>query len=417
MVKRGKMNDDSKGNLGECTVSIVNLLNDKNGQEWDSFNRDDNLQLSYEYMKALFENNENNFEPYFIKVCKHDKVIAETYFFVDNKFYSDGILTGIGKVLYKMFPIKIRSVFVSSPIAEYNIIMIKDDYVTYEKQIVDLIMGKILEFSKKIKAKMVMVKDQLHIYESDVLKDKFRLMNFMPGTIIDLANKCHCQCDDCLNNCEESNYECHCFLEYVKSLKKHRRRIIKSKMKKRNAELQIKVYDICDVSEQDFATCHSLYLQTIEKQQMKHEVLSLGYWKASSQQLKDSAKMLIAHYDGKIVGFAQLIVNSNSIVNVRMGMDYTYSRDLQLYFHLLYENIIYTIRSKKRYLYTSQTCYRAKFETGVEILPLYTYVYFNNPLLRITFGKFMADSFKCYEKLIFAEKPTEILKKYKLCDY
>jgi predicted N-acyltransferase len=341
----------------------------------------------------LTENLENNFEGYFIIASQNEKVVAWTYFFIDGCFGFNGLISGVFEKLYRLFPLKFKTAFISSPVAEYNAFHIRQDCKNQKNALIEKMMAEAFVFFRARRIKMVVIKD--HIAKYRQLHKNFTHLHFMPGTFLDF---------DCVHD------SCNCFEEYLMSLKKKWRANIRNKIKRRKEDLAIEV--VSGISEADCVRCHELYCQTRNKQRLKHENLSADYFCACGNELGDSCKMLIAKAGGEIIGFAQLLENEDDVINVRMGMDYRFNKEYNLYHHLLYENIAYCLQNKKKRLYTSQTCYRPKLELGAKLMPLHTYVYFQNPILHKIFGKILAKNCECYSELIEADRPSEVLAKY-----
>lgn len=373
---------------------------------------DNNIQLKTEYLQVLTENLDNNFDGYFAVVTHGEIVVAWTYFFIDKKFAFHGVLRGkIGK-LYEHFPIKFKSAFISSPIAEYNNFHVSEDYIEKRDSIIEAMLVEIFAYLKKEKVKLYLIKDHISECTATIVRKKFVHLHFMPGTIIDLDSLCGYD-----TIVEEDEFEEIGFQNYVKSLKKKWRANIRNKMNNRKSELMVEVVPALQLTEKQNKKCHKLYLQTIEKQKIKHEYLSSKYFAECAQKFGEECSMLIARIDEKIVGCAQLLDNAESVINVRMGMDYKYAKEYQVYYHLLYENIKYAIRNRKKYLFTSQTCYRPKLEVGAQLVPLHTYIHFTNPILHLVFSKIVVSNCRCYSELINADKPSDILSKYGLSTY
>jgi predicted N-acyltransferase len=345
---------------------------------------------------------ESNFKGYFIIASIEHEVVAWTYFFIDRGFRFHGLLGGVVERLYRFFPFKINTAFISSQVAEYNVFHIKNTYADCENSIIAAMMERAFAFFKEEKIKLVVIKDHITKYPSEYLHKNFTHVHFMPGTYLDF---------ECVN------HGCTCFNEYLMSLKKKYRSNIRNKINRKKDDLTFDIIPASALSEEDCARCHELYQQTWRKQKLKHERLTLDYFCACGDTLGDSCKMLIARAGGEIIGFAQLLESEDNIINVRMGMDYDFIKEYNLYYHLLYENIAYCLRMKKKRLYTSQTCYRPKLETGAKLMPLHTYVHFTNPILHKIFATVFARNCKCYDELIAADTPSSILAKYKICPY
>jgi hypothetical protein len=373
----------------------------------------DNIQLKTDYLQVLSNNLDNEFAGYYSLAILQDEIVAWTYFFIDEHFYFHGVLFGNFEKLYNRFPLNFRTVFISSPITEYNAFHIKKEYKQYEDSLVDILIKEIVKFSKEKRCKLMLIKDHIKYYNSNYVSSNFTHMHFMPGTQIHL--ECNCGCNhNCDIICETG---CSCFDNYLKKLKKKWRANIRNKLNKRDALLSIEVVVASNLSEVDNMRCYELYLQTIKKQRLKHEYISSNYLGACAKTLGGNCKMLIAKVNGNIIGFAQLLEDEDNVINVRMGMDYSCAHDYQLYYHLLYENIIYCVRKKKKHLNLSQTCYRPKLEVGAQLLPLHTFIRFYNPVLQKIFGKIVVNNCKCYSELIQAEDPSAILSKYNLSSY
>jgi predicted N-acyltransferase len=347
-------------------------------------------------LQALTDNLDNNFEGFFTVAKSNNETVAWTYVFIDNDFVFRGILGGAAGLIYNLLPLKFKTAFVSSPVAEYNMFHVSGKYKLLEGLIIEKMTEEIINFLKAEKVELVILKDHINRYSSEYFENKFIHLHFMPGTYID--------------------FNCSCFDDYLMLLKKKWRANIRNRINRRKSDLTVEVINAAQLTPDECVRCHELYFQTRDKQRLKHELLSRDYFCECGKKLGENCKMLIAKAGDKIIGFAQLLENENDVLNVRMGMDYAHNREYNLYHHLLYENIIYCLKNKKKRLYTSQTCYRPKIEAGAKLLPLNTYIYFHNSFMHKVFGRIIKNNCRCYSELINAENPTEILAKYKkLC--
>jgi predicted N-acyltransferase len=326
-----------------------------------------------------------------------NEIVATTYFFVDNKFGFHGVLFDHYEKLYKLCPIKFRTLFVCSPVSEYNMIHINESYSDHEDFIVASILREVESFARKSKIKLIVVRDQIKKYSSKYIDSKYSCVHFMPGTSIELG--------------------CDSFDDYLMGLKKKWRANIRNKINNKHPDLCVEIIPSAQLSPEENARCHGLYLQTMEKQRVKHEVLSKTYFEECANQFGDACTMVVAKHKQQIIGFAQVLENKESLVNVRMGMDYDVAKDYQLYYHLIYENIRYCINRGKKVLYTSQTCYRPKLEVGAKFVPLHTYFRFLNPALQRVGRKILHQNCRRYSELVTTDNPTDILAKYGLSKY
>ncbi|MDR0512670.1 MAG: GNAT family N-acetyltransferase [Treponema sp.] len=410
--------------LDDLQVSFVDAEEKIDNARFDSLIAADNIQHTTKYLQTLSKTLDNSFKGYFVVASKTPKtaeadtnadteIVAWTYIFVDSRLAFHGLLSGFTEKLYKIFPITFKTVFISSPVAEYNIVHVKDKYKIQEHYIIDKMMDEVLKFGKRQKAKLIIAKDHINRYTSEYFHQKFIHVHFMPGTFIDLESihsKNHSYEDEC-------GTECSGFDDYLMGLKKKWRANIRNKINRRKDDLKVEVIDAANLTDAECAHCHELYFHTRGKQRLKHECLSTDYFCQTGKEFGGACKMLIAKKDDQIIGFAQLLENGDDVINVRMGMDYKCNKEYNLYYHLLYENIIYCIRKKKKRLYTSQTSYRPKLEVGAKLLPLHTYVYFENPILQKIFGKVITTNCRCYSELLSTDDPAEVLAKHKLSTY
>ena len=399
--------------IEDLQIELIDCDNKVESGELDELVSSVNIQHKTKYLQALTRNLDNNFKGYYVLAKLRGEVVAWTYVFIDAEFALHGVLTGFLEKIYNIFPVKFRAAFISSPVAEYNMIHIKDRFKHLEKHIAEKIMTGLQKFLKKEKIELVIIKDHINKYTSDFFHKKFIHVHFMPGSFIDLEDACVCK-HVCVTKCECG---CSCFDSYLVGLKKKRKANIRYKMKRRKEELVIEIVDAGSLTKEECGRCHELYTQTRNKQRLKHENLAPGYFYDCARELGDACKIMLAKVEDKIIGFAQLLENAEDVINVRMGMDYEYNKEYNLYYHLLYENIIYSLRKKKKRLYTSQSSYRPKLEMGAKLFPLHTYFCFSNPFLQKIFGKLIASNCQCYTDLITAENPSEVAKKHKLCPY
>jgi len=409
----GKRKRGAAMSIDHLQIQIINCGKDFECATLDALVRSTNPQHKTKYLQTLAANLDNDFKWYLAVATVSEEVVAWTCFFIDKSLAFHGLFSGILGKLYRVFPFKFKTAFIASPIAEYNMIHISDQYKPFESLIVDKLIDETLRFLKTEKLRLVIVKDHIHPYSSDYFNQKFVHLHFLPGTFIDLEGIHACE-HMCRTECTGG---CHCFDGYLMSLKKKWRANIRNKKNRRKDDLVIEVIDATNLSPEQNARCHELYHQTRNKQELKHECLGPSYFCTCSREFGESCKMLVAKVDENIIGFAQLLEAEDDVINVRMGMDYNYNKEYNLYYHLLYENISYCIRNKKKKLYTSQTCYRPKLEMGAKLLPLHSYVHFTNPLLHRFLGGAIAKNCACYSELIQTDRPSEVLSKHKLCNH
>ena len=399
--------------IDDLTIELINCEKRLDDIDLDALVRTAGVQHKAKYLQILMKNLDNHFQGYFVVAANAGEVVAWTYLFLDRRFALHGVFLGALGKIYKLLPVKFNTAFISSPVAEYNVIHISEAYKEQEGVIIDRMMDELLRSLKKQGVQLVILRDHIAPYASAVLHKRFKHLHFMPGTFVDFEGVHECT-ELCEHRCLKG---CLCFDGYLMGLKKKWRANIRNKINRRKSDLIIEVIPAAKLSAEQKARCHELYVQTRDKQRLKHECLAPSYFHECAKELSDCCKMLIARTGEKIIGFAQLLETEDEVVNVRMGMDYSLNKEYNLYYHLLYENIIYCLCTKKKRLYTSQTCYRSKLEIGAKLLPLHSYFCFTNPVLQKALGRIVASGCRCYTELNQSDRPSEILSKYNICPY
>ena len=399
--------------LNNLTIELIDCEQQLDDIDLDALVSTANVQHKSKYLQTLMNNLDNHFKGHFVVASSNGEIVAWSYLFIDQKFTFHGVFEGFLSTLYRLFPLKVNTAFLSSPVVEYNMIHISEKYQSQQGAIVDQMMSALLTQLRNDGVKMLILRDHLADYDSKVLSNDFKHLHFMPGTYVEFEGTHECG-ELCADGCAA---DCDCFEDYLMTLEKKWRANIRNKMNRRKDDLVLEVVPSKSLSLEEKARCHELYTQTRDRQDLKHERLAPSYFHECAVELGDCCKMLVARVDDKIIGFAQLLENEDDVVNVRMGMDYQHNRDYNLYFHLLYENIRYCLCNKKKRLYTSQTSYRPKLEVGAKLLPLHTYFSFTNPFLQNTLGGLLASNCTCHKELIEADRPTEILRKHSTCPH
>ena len=399
--------------MDNLKVELLDCTKEPERTDLDALVSTFNVQHRTTYLRILSKHLDNKFKGYFVVAAHCGEAVAWTYMFMDSRFAFHGMFDGALGKLYRIFPVRFNTAFISSPIAEYNVIHISEKYKSKEREIVDAVLVELLQILKSQRVKLIIMRDHISPYSSQVLDNQFGHLHFMPGSYVDFEGL-----HECSNLCEKDcEHGCTCFDNYLMQLKKKHRANIRNKMNHRKEDLEVDVLPASALSPEQKARCHELYIQTRDKQKLKHECLAPGYFHECANELGDCCKMLVASVNGNIIGFAQLLENEDDIINVRMGMDYKLNKEYNLYYHLLYENINYCLTLNKKRLYTSQTCYRPKLEVGAKLMPLHTYYHFTNPILQKALGKILSSACECYAELTESSHPSEVLAKYDISHY
>ena len=112
-----------------------------------------------------------------------------------------------------------------------------------------------------------------------------------------------------------------------------------------------------------------LYKQTREKARLKLLDRDLAYFKLTSS----ISSYLLYFYQGELVAFHQLISAGPVMYSQYLGMDYSVSQNLRIYFNLLIDSIDIGLERSKREIDFGITSYQYKRHVGCEIQPTWNY--------------------------------------------
>lgn len=377
-------------------VRILETIKNIEKNKWDSIVDNDNVQVSYDYLKAIEESSISDYSYYYILVYENNELIASMPAFITNDFCLDTPLLGFIKkkceAIRKIAPkfMKKRVLFCGCCIAEYNTFNFKQDI--QKNQVIDLMLSEIDKLSKIKKANFVIFKDFVSV-DSDVQdilrKNKFFDVYSLPSTFVEV--------------------NCSSFETYMKNLKKKYRQNMRNKINQ-SCKCGLVEYEVLDSYEDIAEELFSLYKNTYDKAPVKFERLEKDFFINIGRHMEGKTDVIIARKDSKIIGFMLLVNSEDSCVNVRMGMDYNYAHEHHLYYMLLYKNIDYAIERNMKKLYLSQTTYRPKLELGAQLVSLVGFVRHRNYILNNLFKFLFNILFKKYRILAKSENPHERLK-------
>ena len=127
-----------------------------------------------------------------------------------------------------------------------------------------------------------------------------------------------------------------------------------------------------------------LYLNTRNRSPIQFECLSAEYFLNTSQL----SIYVLAFLNDQLVGFAQMLPKGDKVVGKYLGMDYTISREHDLYFALyLHALEICTQRGYKEIEF-GETSYHFKKELGCELVDVWHYYRHRNPIVHALLSRF-----------------------------
>jgi len=336
---------------------------------WDSIVKPDHIICTHAYLQAIEESNINDCEYRYIIIFKDNKLIAHTCIYsmsfdldIFNIGVSKKIIGYIRKIFYSEF-LKMRIIECGTPTALGNTITFANN--VHNEKIMELIVDKMKEYAKEKKINILVLRDfyEEEILFFDILKKRgFKRVKNLPDTMI--TNKWNT------------------FQEYLVDMRKNYRHKIKLRMKRlENNSIKVEVIE----SFKDIACeLKDLWMQVYNRAtEYQREILTLEYFKNMDIYLKEKSKVILFKKNGKIIGFAILILDDYTSRPYYLGMDYAYNKENYLFFNILYQIVKNGIEEKKRMIEMGITTYNVKKDMGVEILPLFIYIKHLSPIFNI----------------------------------
>jgi predicted N-acyltransferase len=168
--------------------------------------------------------------------------------------------------------------------------------------------------------------------------------------------------------------------EYLASLSYGTRKDLRRKVRKTLSGGSIQVRVVNDVGPM-IEPIYQLYLNTYNASTVRFEKLSREYFLTLSQLSQNEAKFFLFYINGQLVCFNLCLRHGGQLIDKFIGMDYTYSRRLNLYFFSWFHNVEWCIQHGIRSYQVGQTDYQAKLRLGGKLVPLSFYARHHNRFL------------------------------------
>ncbi|OGF05342.1 MAG: hypothetical protein A2509_01750 [Candidatus Edwardsbacteria bacterium RIFOXYD12_FULL_50_11] len=150
---------------------------------------------------------------------------------------------------------------------------------------------------------------------------------------------------------------------------------------------------------------HELYLQVMNRAQMKLEVLNGGFFNELFQRWGDALDVISLEKNGSVFGAALVTEHGGEMTFLLIGMDYSMRDDYDTYFILVYAIVGHAIRKGCRRLNLGQTSYPLKQRIGGKGIHEYHWFRVRNPFVHMALNAFRS--------LIFPRvdlKPLQVFK-------
>ena len=174
--------------------------------------------------------------------------------------------------------------------------------------------------------------------------------------------------------------------EYLDRLSAGTRKDLRRKVKKtsESGRLQVEVaHDISHCIDEVF----QLYMNTYSAGPMHFELLTKEYFLNFSRYMPREAVYFLFWMNDKseqgrrLVGFNFCLQFDDRLIDKYIGMDYSVSRDLNLYFISLLNNVQWSIDHRKKIYILGAGEYSVKTRLGAELIPTRTMTKVVNPLI------------------------------------
>lgn len=163
------------------------------------------------------------------------------------------------------------------------------------------------------------------------------------------------------------------FDEYLASLNRKKRWDLKNKRKiflSQNCRTEI----VDNSKIEDYSPLYELHYATESKndQFINYTTYDENDRFKSYSLLDDNYKWLLAYNEnGKIIGFALLVIDNDIILFKSVGLDYEYNNTTYTYFNLYHEAIKYAVDNSFKTMYCGTTTYDVKQRLGCKLINRY----------------------------------------------
>ncbi|MFC0561412.1 peptidogalycan biosysnthesis protein [Halalkalibacter alkalisediminis] len=184
------------------------------------------------------------------------------------------------------------------------------------------------------------------------------------------------------------------FDEYLLSVKKKKRWDIKNKIKTMH-QYGASIEVVNSINHQESERIYELYNNTAERGDASpypiiYSKSSFGQWDG----MGESYKWILVKFQSKIIAFAMVVKEGNSLLFKHVGMDYEHSTQCFAYFNLYYEAIRLAIEENFQSMYCGPTTYETKKSLGCQLVELNAYLSVKNFFLEKAMGKVLTKAFK-----------------------
>ena len=173
---------------------------------------------------------------------------------------------------------------------------------------------------------------------------------------------------------------------YYRALAHTQRHNLLKKLRRSRAELPLQTSVVTRPSDRELDEVFALFRQTYERGKTKFERLDRRFFERVREH--DAAQFLLQRdsANGELVAFMLVFRIGDRLINKFIGLDYRRGGKTYLYFRLFDAAVDFACREGAKEIQSGQTGYRAKFDLGHRLVPLWNVFRHENPVVHLVFS-------------------------------
>jgi predicted N-acyltransferase len=335
-------------------IKLFNKIEEIPEKDWMSVFPD--VPENYRFMRALDAANFTQFKFYYLMAYESGVPVGcAPLFLMDFPLDMNlrGFLKRITKSLRRVFP----KLF-SAKILFCGLISGRGRIGSKGKdhEVLDALVDHMENLASRVKARVIVFKDFDSSYSQllqGLSRRGFRHMDSFPIAIMGIR----------FNS----------FEEYLKSLSAVSREGLRRKLRKLKDNPQFELEITNSISREVSAQMHDLYLQTVKNAEIEFEELPADYFSLVSESAPESNKCFLWRHEGRLIAFAQCLIEGDHFIDYYLGFDYSVSYKYNLYYVRFKELMEWCIANKMAVYEMGQSSYEIKRRLGFDFLPLHIY--------------------------------------------
>ncbi|MBI4708097.1 MAG: GNAT family N-acetyltransferase [Candidatus Omnitrophica bacterium] len=326
----------------------------------------ENIIEGFGYHKTLEDSNLKEFSLRYLLARNNGTLVAIIPFFISDFSFTTLIQGKLQKLIFaiqKVFPrfLRFKLLFAGSPTGE-------ELYVGIDKNenLENILNGathilKLIGKKEKTAATLFFNLSEKHKDITRYLnKQSFTGMKSFPNTVLEISAA---SLDD-----------------YINQLGKSTRKSLRKKLRDTQNSTQLRTQVTEDISAVK-DRIYELYLNNLTDSEVSFEILTPEFFTNVAKYMPGIAKYFLTWDNGNIIAFNLLFIKGDTAIDKFIGFDKELSHKYNLYYATFSHNLDYCIKNKIKFYQLGVTDYEPKTRLGAQIIPLYVYTKFMNPLL------------------------------------